>query len=213
MGSWWPWLAIAGIGALHGLHPASGWMWAAAWGLRARDPAQALRALLPIVIGHAASLGLVAVAIAAGLSMDPERLLVMAGVLCVVAVMLHVGGRHAHRAPAGHAGLALWSFMMSSGHGAGLALVPTLLPLCAGPAQAAGASPSWLLALAAVGVHVGAMAIVTGLVAAGVCRGAQAGAKWLQRLRRLRLDGVCGRPPQDAPRRDAGRGPSGMSSQ
>src|SRR5260221_2301764 len=26
----WPWLAIAGVGALHGLNPANGWMFAAA---------------------------------------------------------------------------------------------------------------------------------------------------------------------------------------
>ena len=68
MGAWWPWFAVAGLGALHGLHPASGWMWAAAWGLRSRDAAAAWRALLPIAIGHAASLGLVALAFAAGAS-------------------------------------------------------------------------------------------------------------------------------------------------
>jgi len=31
MASYWPWLAVAGVGALHGLNPASGWMFAAAW--------------------------------------------------------------------------------------------------------------------------------------------------------------------------------------
>ena len=34
MDSAWPWLAIAGLGALHGLNPASGWPWAAACGWR-----------------------------------------------------------------------------------------------------------------------------------------------------------------------------------
>ena len=28
MASLWPWLAVAGVGALHGLNPASGWIWA-----------------------------------------------------------------------------------------------------------------------------------------------------------------------------------------
>ena len=32
----------------------------------------------------------------------------------------------------GHAGLALWSFMMATAHGAGLMLVPALVPLCMG---------------------------------------------------------------------------------
>ena len=66
----WPWLAIAGLGALHGLSPATGWMFAAAWGVRAGDVAQVRRALLPIAIGHAASMAVVACAFAQGLSMD-----------------------------------------------------------------------------------------------------------------------------------------------
>ena len=37
----------------------------------------------------------------------------------------------------GLAGLALWSFLMASAHGAGLMLIPVLLPLCA-VARAAG---------------------------------------------------------------------------
>lgn len=37
MSSWLPWLAVAGLGALHGLNPATGWLFAAARGVRARD--------------------------------------------------------------------------------------------------------------------------------------------------------------------------------
>lgn len=54
MANLWPWLAIIGLGALHGLSPANGWMFAAARGLHARDAAQVPRTLLPIAIGHAA---------------------------------------------------------------------------------------------------------------------------------------------------------------
>ena len=71
MASLWPWLAVAGVGALHGLNPATGWLLAAA--LRralARSRSQALRALVPIGIGHVASIALVAGAVAFGLSMD-----------------------------------------------------------------------------------------------------------------------------------------------
>ena len=66
MASFWPWLAVAGVGALHGLNPATGWMFAAAWGVRSRDRAQALRALMPIAVGHATSVALVAAAVALG---------------------------------------------------------------------------------------------------------------------------------------------------
>lgn len=191
MASLWPWLAVAGAGALHGLNPATGWMFAAAWGLRASDRAQALRALAPIALGHAASVALVAAAVALGQSLDRVLLQVLAGVLLAVAVALHLAGRKGRRrvcaSPAGHAGLALWSFMMSTAHGAGLMLVPALVPLCLGDAPAARefvAPGPLLLALAAVGVHTAAMLAVTGLIATGVCRGVGAGAGWLRRFRR-----------------------------
>jgi len=51
MTNFWPWMAVAGFGALHGLNPATGWMFAAAWGVHARDRTQVRRALLPIAIG------------------------------------------------------------------------------------------------------------------------------------------------------------------
>ena len=171
----WPWLVVAGLGAVHGLNPATGWMWAAAWGVRSKDRGQALRALVPIAVGHAGSVALAAAAVAFGVSMDRRVMQVAAGGLVVVAAVLHLSGRtpKAVRAPAGHAGLALWSFMMATAHGAGLMLVPALIPLCMGQtaAQEAGASGSLMLALAAVGVHTAAMLAVTALVASGVCRG------------------------------------------
>lgn len=195
MASFWPWLLVAGVGALHGLNPATGWMLAAAWGLRSRDRAQALRALVPIAVGHAASVALVAGAVVLGLAMDRFALQVLAGGLLAAFAVLHLSGRtpEAARAPAGHAGLALWSFMMSTAHGAGLMLVPALIPLCMGDASAreVSASGSLALALAAVGVHTAAMLAVTGVIATGVCRGFDAGARLLGGLKR---------EPPEAPR-------------
>jgi hypothetical protein len=194
MSSLWPWLAVAGVGALHGLNPASGWIWAAAWGVRSGDRAQALRALLPIAVGHLASVALVAGAVVWGLSMDRTWLQVLAGGLFAAAVIAHLSGclPKVARAPAGHAGLALWSFMMSTAHGAGLMLVPALVPFCAGDTspQAMSESGPLMLALAAVGVHTAAMLAVTGLIAAGACRSLDAGVRWL---------GVRRRTPPPAP--------------
>jgi uncharacterized membrane protein len=171
----WPWLAVAGVGALHGLNPATGWLLAAAWGVHSRDRAQALRALLPITLGHVASVALVAAAVALGLEVDPVAMQVLAGGLLVVVAVVHLRGRIARRARAstGHAGLALWSFMMATAHGAGLMLVPALIPLCIAdaPGREITASGSLALALAAVGVHTAAMLIVTGVMAAAVCLG------------------------------------------
>jgi len=185
MASLWPWLAVAGVGALHGLNPATGWIVAASWGVRSGDRAQALRALAPIAVGHAASIALVAAAVAFGLALDRVVLQALAGMLLVVAAMLHLSGRTAMgaRAPAGHAGLALWSFMMSTAHGAGLMLVPALIPLCMSdaPAREITASGSLTLALAAVGVHTAAMLAVTGVIASAACLGFDAVTRWLRR--------------------------------
>lgn len=50
----WPWLAVAGTGAVHGLNPATAWAFAAARGVRSDDPADVLRALVPLCMGDAA---------------------------------------------------------------------------------------------------------------------------------------------------------------
>jgi hypothetical protein len=175
MSDLWPWLLAAGMGALHGLNPAGGWPLAAAWGMRSRDRMQALLALAPIAVGHMASVALVAGTVVWGLNMDRTLLQVLAGGLLAAAVIAHLSGRlpKVARTPAGNAGLALWSFMMSTAHGAGLMLVPALVPLCAGDASilATTGSNPLMLALAALGVHTAAMLTVTGLIAIGVCRG------------------------------------------
>ena len=191
MASFWPWLAVAGVGALHGLNPAAGWMFAAAWGVHSRDRAQALRALMPIAVGHATSVALVAGAVALGLSMNRVVNLTVASGLLVLVAISHLAGR-ANRwtqVPAGHAGLALWSFMMSTAHGAGLMLVPALFSLCmaGAPAREITASGSLMLAFAAVGVHTAAMLAVTGVIAAGVCSGVIVGASMLRSLGRNSL--------------------------
>jgi hypothetical protein len=177
MANLWPWLAIAGFGAFHGLSPANGWMFAAAWGVRARDGAQVRRALLPIAIGHAASIAVVACVFAQGLSMDRALVQGLAGALLVGAASYRMlrgaGQRTTMRTQTAHAGIALWSFLMATAHGAGLMLVPALVPLClaGNPAREITASGSLVLALAAIGVHMAAMLVTTGVIATGVCRG------------------------------------------
>ncbi len=116
----WPWLAVAGAGALHGLNPCTGWALAAACGRR--DRRLAWRALLPLALGHAASVGLVAALVAAGLAMD--RLPWLAG--------------------AGFAGLLLRLGLARRGGPVGACLLYTAPALAGrrrirGPAAAAGA--------------------------------------------------------------------------
>src|SRR5215211_3190418 len=61
-----PWIALALLGAYHGLNPGMGWLFAVALGLQERRRAAVVRSFAPIALGHAASVaavvGLVVVA-------------------------------------------------------------------------------------------------------------------------------------------------------
>jgi len=155
----WAWLAVAAMGALHGLNPATGWPMAA-WRARSGGGMRLRPLLLPIAAGHAASLLTVAaavpVALQLGLEFDLRWAQAIAGTLLLALLLhhvLHAGGSHAARRT-GRAGLALWSFIVGLAHGAGWMLVPVLVPLCGGdmPGRELTASGSLLLALAAVTV-------------------------------------------------------------
>ncbi len=108
---------------------------------------------------------------ALGLSMDRDAMQILSGALLVVVAVLHVSGRKSKRVklPVGHAGLALWSFMVSAAHGAGLMLVPAMFALCVGETATREIGGSLTLALATVGVHTAAMLVVTGVMATGAC--------------------------------------------
>jgi len=174
-GAWWPWLALAGLGAFHGINPAMGWLFAVALGLHRGGRAVVLEALVPIALGHALSIAVVALAVVAlGFVVDPDVVHKLAGGLLIGWAIWHqlYGSRHRARfgMQTGMAGLAAWSFLMASAHGAGLMLVPVLIPLClaASPARELTASGSLEVALAAVAVHTAALLLVTGAVALAV---------------------------------------------
>jgi hypothetical protein len=171
----WPWLAVAGLGAFHGVNPAMGWLFAAALGLHRRSRRTVLISLLPIAVGHALSVAVVAAAVVLlGIVVEPAHLRALAGAALVGWALWHLayGSRHRVRVgmQAGLAGLALWSFLMAGAHGAGLMLIPALIPLClsGGAAASLTASGSPAIALAAIGLHTAAMLLVAGSIALAV---------------------------------------------
>jgi hypothetical protein len=171
----WLWLALAGLGAFHGINPAMGWLFAVALGLHRQSRAVVLQALLPIALGHALAILAVALAVVLlGVMVDQRALRIGAGTLLIGWAAYHTlyGSRHRVRfgMQVGMLGLGAWSFLMASAHGAGLMLVPVLIPLClagspAGELSAGAAAP---VALAAVGVHTLAMLATTGAIAVAV---------------------------------------------
>jgi hypothetical protein len=179
--SLWPWLTLAGAGALHGLNPASGWALAAVWSARRGARGTAWRALGPLAVGHVAAIGLLVVTVRQGMPVDGGAVRAWAWVLVAVAAALHCSHRVPLRlrAAAGPVGLALGAFVMAGLHGAGSSFVPALMPLCAGTQTAVAHALGF--ALAGVGVHVAAMLLVTAAMAGGGARLMQA---WRARLRR-----------------------------
>ena len=160
----WPWVVLAGLGLYHGVNPAMGWLFAVALGLHRKSQQVVLLSLFPIALGHAAAVAVVlAVVVMLGLVVDPLVLSRLAGMMLIAWALWHA--LYGHRQPlrvgmqTGLFGLALWSFLMASAHGAGLMLVPALLPLCTSatsmsPLAADAAIPVMLAALA---VHTAAM--------------------------------------------------------
>jgi hypothetical protein len=164
----WPWLTLVGLGAFHGLNPAMGWLFAVALGMYRHSRRVVLVSLLPMALGHALSICVVASSVMIlGAVIDPRQLRAAAGVLLILWAGYHALYGHRHRVRVGMTtglgGLVLWSFLMATSHGAGLMLVPALIPLCAGMPLLG--ERSLLLSLVAVGVHTLATLVVTGLLA------------------------------------------------
>jgi len=162
----WPWLTLAGLGFFHGINPAMGWLFAVALGLQRQSRSIVLLSWLPIALGHAAAVALVLFAVLAlGFVMDHATLSRCAAVMLIGWAVWHAVRGHRQRLRVGMrtglAGLAFWSFLMSTAHGAGLMLIPVVLPLClsGSPAGRLTASGSLAIAVAALGVHTAAMLI------------------------------------------------------
>ena len=179
---YWPWLALAGLGAYHGLNPAMGWLFAVALGLQERRLGAVLRAFTPIALGHVLAVSAAVLVVGVAQIVVPLDALryACAGVLILFGLYKLVRRKHPRWVGmrVGFRDLTAWSFLMASAHGAGLMLVPVLLKLS--PAQpmqgidghadhaAHGAGPTaaaMLADLAAVGLHTLAMFVAMGLIA------------------------------------------------
>lgn len=171
-----PWLLMAGLGAYHGLNPAMGWLFAVSLGLQERDRRAVWRALPPIAVGHElAIVAVTAIVLALGAAIEPGVLhLVAAAALIAFGVFRFVRPR-AHfrwvKARVNRSELTLWSFLMSTAHGAGLMVAPVLIgsgiSTAEGHSHATAAADGLGLAQTGLAVllHVGAMLLVMGVVA------------------------------------------------
>lgn len=125
------WAALIGLGAFHGLNPSMGWLFAVARGMQQGRRTGVFQALPPLALGHAAAiLATLAVLALLGLVVPPRALAAAAGVVLVGFGLWLLVAHHHPRGMGlriGWGKLALWSFLMASGHGAGLMLAPVVL--------------------------------------------------------------------------------------
>jgi hypothetical protein len=171
----WQYAVLAGLGAFHGLNPGMGWLVALAAGLRERKQAAALRVLGPVAAGHALSVFAVATLVSVTVSVGGARAVTVAGGILLVLVGLwqlrRHGDTHLSRLRPTGWHLLVWSFLMSSVHGAGLALLPVLVavPVAVSAEHHHGGvkagQVSTLTGLLATGVHTAAMTAAAGSVA------------------------------------------------
>jgi hypothetical protein len=175
MGSTALWLMLL-LGAYHGINPGMGWLFAVALGMQEQKGSAVARALVPIALGHALSIGIVVVTAAfLGMALPREAIRYSVAALLfglgIVSLVRHYHPRWV-RMQVGFRDLTLWSFLMATAHGAGLMLLPVLLG--SGTVEAAdhlaghhhtSAAASPLAALLATAVHTIAYLAVTGLIA------------------------------------------------
>jgi hypothetical protein len=131
MSELWPWLALFGLGAYHGINPAMGWLFAVALGLQEKSRRAVLAAIPPIALGHALSIAVVIGVLWLAQASLPEKGLRYSAAAILFGFGLYrlVRSRHPKWVGmrVGFRDLTLWSFLMASAHGAGLMLVPIML--------------------------------------------------------------------------------------
>lgn len=146
LGSDWSWFALLLLGAYHGINPGMGWLFAVARGMQERTAQAVARAIVPITLGHALSIGLV-VALA-GLIQVVLPLgyvqLIVAFALISLGVLRLVRRKHFAWGgmQVGFRDLTFWSFLMASAHGAGLMVLPILLHSSSSDIMAANSMPA-----------------------------------------------------------------------
>jgi hypothetical protein len=171
------WLTLAGLGAYHGVNPAMGWLFAVSRGLQERSRRAVWRSLLPIAVGHELSIALVAlVVVVLAVAVDPAAIQMGAAVVLIAFGLFRFAKPRAHprwtTMRVSDRELTLWSFLMSSAHGAGLMVAPVLIGLQGevaanhhGGDLAMVGDLSLPASAAGIVLHVGAMLLVMGVVA------------------------------------------------
>jgi len=161
----WTWLSLAGLGAVHGLNPGMGWLFAVALGMQEGRTRAVWRALPPLALGHALAIATAVLGAAAVGQLLPPRVLVwiVGGTLLGLGALRLVRHRHPRYGgmQVGFRELTTWSLLMATAHGAGLMVLPLLVGTPAMGSRGAASGHAMHLAQASVVPMAGPLA--TGL--------------------------------------------------
>ncbi len=126
------WHAMVLLGAYHGINPGMGWLFAVALGMQQGSARGVWRALPPIALGHAASVGVVVLTAALAGLVLPQGVLQVLVAATLITFGLYRLWHHRHPRfggmQVGFRDLAVWSFLMASAHGAGIMVLPFVMP-------------------------------------------------------------------------------------
>lgn len=152
--------ALLSLGALHGLNPGMGWLFAVALGMQRGERRAVWRALGPLALGHALAIAMaVVIALALGVVLPSAGVRWGAAVLLVsLGVWQSRGHRHVGFGRwrvgglrASGRELTVWSFIVATAHGAGLMAAPfALRAVRSGAAGHAGHASHSSVALASM---------------------------------------------------------------
>ena len=168
-----PWVALLALGAVHGINPAMGWLFAVARGLQERTARAVWGTLGPLALGHALAIGVaVAVGVIAG-EVIPRGAIRWLIAATLVGFGIHRLRRGRHPVfggmRIGARDLTIWSFLMATAHGAGLMVLPFVMQdtggAHAGHHALAGAGGSEAAVLGAAALHTASYLLVTGTIA------------------------------------------------
>jgi hypothetical protein len=167
--------AVVLLGVLHGVNPGMGWLFAVSYGLQERRRGAVLRAMVPIGIGHEASVAVMVVAIVLFSSAVSQAVAVAVAGLAMMAFGAWLFLRKRHFRWVGMRltplQLAWWSFLMSTVTGAGLMLAPVLVGRPASEADPLifeALEGRILLGLGVAVVHAVAMVVTSAVIAVAV---------------------------------------------
>ena len=169
----WPWVALALLGAYHGLNPAMGWLFALSLGLQDKRRSAVMSALAPIALGHAAAITLAILVLRFAQHFLPMNILTWGVAIILFTLGIYRLFRASHPRGAGMLvggkDLFFWSFLMSSAHGAGLMILPILMgqPMQGMTHATTEMSPSLNVSVVALAVliHTGSMLAVAAVLA------------------------------------------------